>query len=268
MKKVDIITLEGKSSGTIELPFQFSEEFRPDVIKRAFYSIQNNNRQPYGTNLFAGLRTSAEFKGRRRDYGSHQNRGMHRTKRIRMRSGHLTGKARGVPGAVKGRRAHPPMADRIWAQKINDKERRLAIRSAIAATIDSGIVKKRNHQLEGRAFPIIIEDKFETLKKTKEVFDVLEKLGFTAELERTKIKKVRAGVGKTRGRRYKKKVGPLIVTAKKAAIVAAAQNIAGVTIAPVRSLNAELLAPGGEAGRLTIWTKSAIETLAKENLYK
>jgi len=111
---------------TVELPIQFGEAFRPDIIKRAFYAIQNNKRQPYGTNLFAGLRTSAEFKGRRRDYGSHQNRGMHRTKRIRMRSGHMTGKARGVPGAVKRPQSPPPMADRIWTQKINDKERKLA----------------------------------------------------------------------------------------------------------------------------------------------
>jgi hypothetical protein len=35
----------------------------------------------------------------------------------------------------------------------------------------------------------------------------------------------------------------------------------------VKSLNAELLAPGAQAGRLTVWTIGAIEKLAKERLF-
>lgn len=265
--KTQILSLDGKSQGTIELPPQFSEEYRPDIIKRAFYSIQNNKRQPYGTDPLAGLKTSAQFIGRRRAYGSHQNRAMHRTKRIRTGSGYLTGRAREVPQAVKGRRAHPPKAEKNWTQKINDKERLLAIRSGITATADADLVQKRNHQLGDIKLPIIIDDKINTLKKTKDVKDILEKIGLKPELERTEQKKIRAGVGKTRTRKYKKKVGPLIVTSGETTLKNTAKNIPGINIAAVNSLNTELLAPGAEPGRLTIWTKSAIETLKKEKLY-
>jgi len=92
----------------------------------------------------------------------------------------------------------------------------------------------------------------------------LEKLGFSAELERTKIKKVRAGVGKTRGRRYKKKVGPLIVTAKKAAIVAAAQKHRRNHHRACKIPQRRTPRARREAGRLTIWTKSAIENSCKK----
>ena len=266
--KTQILSLDGKVAGSIELPSQFQEEYRPDVIKRAFYSIMGNKRQPYGSDPHAGLKTSAQFIGRRRAYGSHQNRAMHRTKRIRTGSGYLTGKAREVPHAVKGRKAHPPKAEKDWTQKINDRERLLAIRSAITATMDTELVKKRNHQLGDMKLPIIIDDKINTLKKTKDVKDTLEKIGLKTELERTEQKKIRAGVGKNRTRRYKKKVGPLIITTGKTDLKSSAKNVPGVNIVQVNSLNAELLAPGAEAGRLAIWTKSAIEMLEKEKLYQ
>ena len=40
-----------------------------------------------------------------------------------------------------------------------------------------------------------------------------------------------------------------------------ARNHAGVDVVEVNNVNAELLAPGTHAGRLTIYTKSAIEKL-------
>ena len=48
----------------------------------------------------------------------------------------------------------------------------------------------------------------------------------------------------------------------------AAANIPGVDIVMVKELNAELLAPGAVPGRLTLWTKSAIEALEKEKLFR
>jgi large subunit ribosomal protein L4e len=43
--------------------------------------------------------------------------------------------------------------------------------------------------------------------------------------------------------------------------VEAARNIPGVDVATVNDLNVELLAPGAHPGRLTIWTRGAIEKL-------
>ena len=60
-----------------------------------------------------------------------------------------------MPGTVGGRRAHPPKADKIWSQKINTTERRKAIRSAIAGTINMDFVKDRGHKAPEN-YPFII----------------------------------------------------------------------------------------------------------------
>ena len=64
------------------------------------------------------------------------------------------------------------------------------------------------------------------------------------------------------------KKGPLLVVSKKDKLMKSASNIPGIEVVEVKSLNAELLAPGGVAGRLTLWTKSAIEEMEKQNLFK
>ena len=49
--------------------------------------------------------------------------------------------------------------------------------------------------------------------------------------------------------------------------VLATENLQGFDVSVVNNLNAELLAPGGNIGRRTIWTKSAVEKLEKERLF-
>jgi len=44
--KLDVINLEGEKTEKIDLPEQFNESVRPDLIKRAFLVIQANKRQP------------------------------------------------------------------------------------------------------------------------------------------------------------------------------------------------------------------------------
>ncbi|MBM4400431.1 MAG: 50S ribosomal protein L4, partial [Crenarchaeota archaeon] len=74
---------------------------------------------------------------------------------------------------------------------------------------------------------------------------------------------IRAGKGKRRGRKMKQAIGPLIVVAENKGIFDAASNIPGVDVAMVYNLNAEMLAPGTNPGRLTLWTNGAIEQLDK-----
>jgi large subunit ribosomal protein L4e len=118
------------------------------------------------------------------------------------------------------------------------------------------------------SFPFALDGKFEEIDKTKNVIEALTKLGLANELTRVEGKKVRAGKGKSRGRKYKRKKGPLIVVAKKGKLYHAAKNIPGVDVVEARSLNTESLAPGSKAGRLTLWTSPAIDILEKENLFK
>ncbi len=74
-------------------------------------------------------------------------------------------------------------------------------------------------------------------------------------------KNIRAGRGKTRGRKYKTPRGPLLVVGEDKGISLAARNHPGVEVVVVDNLNAELLAPGTHPGRLTLYTRSAVEKL-------
>ncbi len=257
--------LDGKDGIEVKLPKQFNEVFRPDLIKRAVLSIQSHKRQPYGAQPGAGMRASATLSKRRKNYKTCYDKGIARTPRkilsARGLNFHWVGAV--APNTVSGRRAHPPKAEKVWDLKMNRKERRLAIRSAIAVTVNAEMVKKRGHKAES----LIVDTKFEELNKTKEVENLFLKLGLKDELERISVRKVRAGKGKLRNRRYRIKKGPLIVVSKKCALVSSARNLMGVDVCVVKDLNTELLAPGTHAGRLTLWSQGALDLLDKENLF-
>lgn len=165
------------------------------------------------------------------------------------------------PARKGGRRAHPPKPEADRSEKVNTKERRYAIRSAIAATIDPTLVNLRGHIFEAE-LPIVAVNDLENLERTKQVIEFLEAAGLYEDVLRAKYgRHIRAGRGKLRGRKYKHKKSVLIVTGENSPILKAARNLSGVDVVTVDSLNAELLAPGTHAGRLTVWTESAIGKL-------
>lgn len=265
--KAEIFGLDGKRIGSIDLPSQFNEEYNPIIIKRAVHAIQSRKRQPYGAFQRAGKEYSAKLSRRRRNYKGAYGIGISRVPRKTMwRRGRQFGWVGAwAPGTVGGRRAQPPKAFKEWDKKINTRERRKAIRSAISATLNKDLILARGHKVKEAS--VVVESKFENIGKTKEVKALLENLGLNEELSRTEDRNIRAGKGKSRGRKYQSKKGPLIVVSNRCELQKAAQNINGIDIAVVDSLNAELLAPGAVAGRLTVWSDKAIERLAKENLF-
>ncbi|MDY6789326.1 MAG: 50S ribosomal protein L4 [Candidatus Nanohaloarchaea archaeon] len=268
---VDTVDGKGEKQGSIELPDQFLEAVRTDIIKRAVHSIQSKNRQPYGADENAGLKHVTYWKQRNRAYRSMRGRGYpsSRTPRkITFRRGmQMSGPGGEAPQTTGGRKAHPPKAEKNFDKEINNKERRKAIRAGIAATADKEKVLDRGHKAEDLELPIVVEGDIEELEKTREVEEVLENLGLDQELERCSEKKIRAGRGKTRGRKYRRKVGPLIVVGEDRGIKKAASNLPGVEVAEVDQLNAELLAPGSKPGRLTVWTSNAVEQLGNQDIY-
>lgn len=258
--KAKIYDLDGKEAGEIELPAVFSTPYRPDVIKRAVLALQSAKRQPYGTDPLAGLRSSAHYHGSRHYRYAMMNKEMSRIPRIHGKVGYMAWRARVAPQAVKGRRAHPPKAEKIWTQKINQHEKMLAIKSALAASADRQLLTSRGHTTTS---PIIFVDEFENIKHTKTVHRLLGKIA-AKELERSGKKKVRAGRGKMRGRRYTKKKGPLLIVSKNCPALKASRNIPGIDAVPLTNLNAEILAPGTQAGRMIITTRAAMEKLQEK----
>lgn len=255
-------------AGKLKLPAQFSEPVRSDLIKRAVLALQANKRQPYGADPRAGMDTSAKLSRRRRKYRGSYGAGISRVPRkiVSRRGTRMNWVGALAPGTVGGRRAHPPKADKLWVLKVNKKERRKAVRSALAATLVSDLVKGRGHFVPGD-YPFVVDDKFESFAKTKDVLLSLQKLGFDEELERSQKKSVRAGKGKVRGRKYRKKKGLLLVVSDDCPLLKSAGNIPGVDVEVVSCLNAELLAPGAVPGRMTLFTKAAIGRLDKEKLF-
>ncbi|MDM7935737.1 MAG: 50S ribosomal protein L4 [Methanothrix sp.] len=246
--KANLIDLSGSSVGEIDLPSVFEEEFRPDLIKRAVLAAQANRLQAYGPHFYAGMNTSAQSWG--------PGHGVSRVPRLKGGR-----RAAGVPMAVGGRRSHPPQPNADYTEKVNIKERRKAIRSAIAATASPDLVAARGHRFS-RELPIVVKDDLQSLQRTADLMKFLAAAGLWDDVLRAKNgKKVRAGKGKLRGRRYRGRKSLLIVSALDQGLGRAARNLPGVDFTTVDGLNAELLAPGAVAGRLAVWTESALQRL-------
>jgi len=253
--KANVFSTDGKPVGEVELPSAFETEIRPDLIRRAVLSAQTARLQPWGPDEMSGKRTTAETWGK--------GFGVARVRKVKGTRYPAAGRGAFVPFTVGGRRAHPPKVEKVLRERINKKERRLAIRSAIAATGNPRLVKSRGHVVGGvLQLPLVVVDDLESITRTREVKKVLENLGMWKDVERaSKGVKVRAGRGKMRGRRYRERVGPLIVVSQDRGISRGARNLPGVDVVNVRRLSAELLAPGGNPGRLTVWTRGAVEKL-------
>ena len=245
-----VFDLTGKPVGKIKLPGIFETPLRPDVIKRAVLAMQSHRFQPQGRDPLAGKRTTAESRG--------VGLGISRVPRIKGGQ-----RAAFIPFAVGGRATHPPRIDKKIQKKLPKQEMLLALKSAVAATASKEIVSTRGHLIdEIPEFPLVVVDDIQSLKKTKSVRDVFIQLGIWSDIYRVKeSRKIRAGIGKMRGRKIKQAVGPLLVISKNDGVIQASRNISGVDVTTVDQLNVELLAPGTHAGRLTVWTKSAIKNI-------
>ena len=252
-KQTNVYSVKGEVSRKTDVPEAFNTPYRPDVIKRAVVAAAANKRQAYGPGPKSGAKHSVSTWGK--------GRGVARVQRITGGS-----HAAESPNNVGGRRAHPPVPEKIWARKVNQKEKILARMSAVAATGDAEIVRNRGHDFDdGVSFPIVIDDALGQISTTAEVYALLDKMGLSYDVERAKSgTKIRAGKGKMRNRRYRVPVSILIVVAERELpIYKGAANLPGVEILPVSALSASNLAPGGDAGRLTVFSESAMKKIGE-----
>jgi large subunit ribosomal protein L4e len=265
--KVDVYNLSGKPIRKMELPAVFETSPRLDLIKRAFLACELSKITPRGPNKRAGMRSSAKNWGtgfgisrvpRIKAGPMRRGRGA-RKYRAKFRGFPAGGRAALISSAVGGRRIRVPGNN---IENINKKERRLALASAIANTARPELVKERGHIFTGTV-PIIVEDKAAHLKKTKDVWNLLQKLGLGDEMERAKKKKIRPGKIKRRTKRYKKRRGPLFIYVEDKGLQKAGRNIPGLDLLSVKDLSIPQLSPGAHGARLTIWLESAIKKVGE-----
>merc|ERR1719245_513205 len=252
--------LIGVASGSsITLPAVFKAPIRPDVVNFVHNEVAKNRRQPYCVNRFAGEQTSAESWG--------TGRAVARIPRVRGGGTHRSGQAAFGNMCRGGRMYAPTKTWRRWHRRCNITQRRYAVCSALAASALPALVMAKGHKIENvPEIPLVVSDKVEEIKKTKEAVTILKKLKAWSDIEKVyNSKRFRAGKGKMRNRRRIQRRGPLVIYNQDNGITRAFRNIPGVTLISVDRLNLLKIAPGGHVGRFCIWTESAFTRL--DNIY-
>ena len=152
---------------------------------------------------------------------------------------------------------------RRWHRRVNLKQKRYAVCSALAASAVPSLLMARGHAVESvPEVPLVLDDSSEATAKTAKAVELLKSVGAYADVEKVKdSRNLRSGKGKLRNRRYVQRRGPLVVYANDNGIVKAMRNIPGVELCSVDRLGLLTLAPGGHLGRFIIWTKGAFEKL-------
>ncbi|RDW93067.1 60S ribosomal protein uL4 [Aspergillus mulundensis] len=259
---VSIASGEGKPTGaTAPLPAVFNAPIRPDIVQQVHTGMAKNKRQPYAVSEKAGEQTSAESWG--------TGRAVARIPRVSGGGTHRAGQAAFGNQCRSGRMFAPTKVWRKWHQKVNLGQRRFATASALAASSVPSLLFARGHRIANvPEVPLVVDSKtFENaaVTKTKAAVALLQALGAGSELVKvSKSRKLRAGKGKLRDRRFRQRRGPLVVYNPEVdgkELVRAFRNIPGVETSPVFSLNLLQLAPGGHLGRFIVWTSSAFEAL-------
>jgi large subunit ribosomal protein L4e len=248
--------LNGKSTREVELPPTFATPVRPDLIKRAFWLVRSHSIQPKGRDPMAGMKTTAET------HNPPTGQGISRIPRTKGERYAKSGIAGGVASVVGGRLGHGPRSNKVTYLKINRRERRLALASAVAATADQEAVVGRGHRTGRVKVPIVVSDDIEGVSKTSELVEFLEKIGLEDELQRLYggVKR-RTGKSKLRGRAHRRRSGPLIVITNDRGVGRTARSIPGAEVVAASSISITQLAPGGVPGRLTLWTESSLGEL-------
>jgi large subunit ribosomal protein L4e len=261
--KTKILDINGKEKGSIELPKFFSELIREDIVAKVLEAVKV--KQPYSPSPVAGKQNSASgnLQHRRSVWKTMQGKGISRVPRKIMtrRGSQFNWVGAEIPSARGGRRAHPPKIESmINTKKINKKEMEIAIKSALSATANEKLVSEKYERLNGKkisGLPLIVEQKMLSLKAKEFISSLKKVLGEDLFEVAIKKKKVRSGIGKLRGRKYKSNAGLLLVVGEKEKIKTNA-----VEVTSAKRLNITDLANGG-VGRLTLYTEEAIKNLGE-----
>ncbi|XP_039263627.2 large ribosomal subunit protein uL4-like isoform X2 [Styela clava] len=253
---ISVYNEKGVSSGTtVTLPAVFKSPIRPDIVNFVHTNVSKNHRQPYAVKKIAGEQTSAESWG--------TGRAVARIPRVRGGGTHRSGQAAFGNMCRGGRMYAPTKIWRRWHRKCNTNQRRFAVCSALAASALPALVMSKGHKIEQiPEVPLVVEDKVQQYKKTKEAVLLLKKLKAWEDIKKVKdSKRIRAGKGKMRNRRRTMRRGPCIIYDKDEGISKAFRNIPGITLISVDRLDLLKIAPGGHVGRFLIWTESAFKRL-------
>jgi len=252
---VSVFSLTGDKSGETTLPAVMTAPMRPDIVQFVHTNMSKNNRQAYSVSPWAGKQVSASSWG--------TGRAVARIPRVG--GGGTSRSGQGAFGNMcrGGRMFAPTKTWRKWHRKINSTQKRYAVASSLAASAVPALVMARGHKIdEVPEIPLVMDTSIESAKKTSAAKDILASVGALADVEKAAdSKKIRAGKGKARNRRYVLRRGPLVIYKSNDGVEQAFRNLPGVELCCVDRLNLLQLAPGGHMGRFCIWSQSALDSL-------
>ena len=249
---------DGARDGTVELPPVFSTPFRRELIHKAYTNLNSHRFQPQGRHPSAGMDVSADTND------PPTGRGISRVARARGGGGGRQGQGAEVASTRGGRQAHPPIVGRRIHKKINRKENRLALCSAIAATASRELVESRGHRIDGlESLPVVVSDGIESISRTREMVGVLGSLNLLQDMDRLASRRPRTGKPSLRGRGKKVGKSVLFVAGDVSNISRAVGALPGVEARNARDLSVLDLAPGADPIRLTVYSRSAIAEIGK-----
>lgn len=249
-----ILDLNGKEEKDIELPPIFNTPYLPKVIQHVYDCLNSHTFQIQGRYPGAGQIVSAESRN--------TGLGIARIARAKGEGFPRAGQAAGVAGVRKGRVAHPPVSWKNIYKKVNKKEKLLAFCSAIGATSDRDLVRLRGHSINDHiSLPIIVSNSIESLVKTKELQQFIEKIGLKDDLLRTHNKRHKFTRKHNSNRRSALSV--LILVSDGENIGRLDNSLPGVSVKTVKNVSLMDLVPGSRGIRLTIFSEKAIEELNK-----
>ena len=256
--KANTFSTSGTKEGEIELPLIFSTPFRRELIHKAFTNLTSHKFQPQGRHPTAGQDVVADSND------PPTGQGVSRVARMSGGGGGRQGQGGEVASTRGGRQAHPPIVEKVIYKKLNKKENRLALCSAIAATASKDLVKLRGHKIDGiESFPIVISDDIESISKASEISKILESMNLSQDVKRLLSRKPRTGKSSLRGRSKKVGKSVLFVTKDASKISKAIGSFPGVEAVNAKDLSVLDLSPGSDPIRLTVYSKSAIEEIGK-----
>ena len=257
--KVPVYSSSGSNEGEIELPIIFSTPVRNDLIHKAFTHLESHKFQRQGRYPNAGMDVVAESNSPPTGHGAA------RVARMSGGGGGRQGQGGGVAMVRKGRQAHPPTSEKVVYKMLNKKENKLALCSAIAATTSSSLVKLRGHKIDKiKSFPMVLSDQIESVSKSKELSKIFDTLNLSQDIQRLRERqKARSGKPRLRGRMTKVGKSVLLVVKDSKNLSRASGSLPGVDVVNVKNLSVLDLAPGAKPIRLTVFSKGAIEEIAK-----
>lgn len=248
---IPVQSIDGTSTHTTPLPQVFSTPILPHIVASVFKRLNMDTRQPYAVSPLAGKQHSAEGWG--------TGRAVARVPRIKGSGTRRAGQGAFANFCRKGRLAHPTKVTRKWKRKVNVNEKMIALKVGIASTSIAALVEARGHTISSmKHIPCVVSNDIQKITKTKDAFEFLTNLGLKGELTK-KYKKNRPGIGKMRNRRYRKRRGVLLV--HTGSELKAFRNIPNLELMSMDDMCLKKISPGGQMGRLVIWTEEAFNLL-------